>query len=491
MTATDAFLKISIYRSIVQSLPVTASGLGTVLLAGLTGVILTQPSRQDDGPPASLSRISGAFSLMQSFHGDSKRPVPKLWNQRLGLLRAGNLWKQQGRSIWWQGWSEDGDAYLILPDQLLGTDTKNLRKHQVSGLTLLGSDELHRQQLIQRLERQSELPAQPKSLQKRCMQQLAQVPAVFWTSDALAAISGTTAPLLQQGSHGCLALRLHGNTLHWGGVVGNRSITLAASQPKQGWNFSVSDRQKPPDFDNASLLEVHGARVDLILGTLLSRQIIQEPLESQYGVNQAIRSRLALSPFSLRLQQQTKGAYRAGLQFQAPLPGGADAWTSVFDRVSSRLEERGFQRSTPKPSPSQTPTSKQDKDKKTDAVIWKDQRGGQNKIVGGWRWLQKPGTLPLLSAGLASLPDTKPFYQTLPAATDSALKLHARPRNLVALGLMNGAWPALLKQADSLHLQIKPAIVSANLKTSGQQAWWEISGQLVLSSAADPSEDSD
>ena len=111
--------------------------------------------------------------------------------------------------------------------------------------------------------------------------------------------------------------------------------------------------------------------------------------------------------------------------------------------------------------------------------------------MGGWRWLQKPGTLPLLSAGLASLPDTKPFYQTLPAAKDSALKLHARPRNLVALGLMNGAWPALLKQADSLHLQIKPAIVSANLKTSGQQAWWEISGQLVLSSAADPSEDSD
>ena len=175
------------------------------------------------------------------------------------------------------------------------------------------------------------------------------------------------------------------------------------------------------------------------------------------------------------------------------MPGGAAAWTTVFDRVSTRLEERGFQRSTPKPSPtpSQTPTSKQDKDKKTDAVIWTDQRGGQNKIVGGWRWLQKPGTLPLLSAGLASLPDTKPFYQTLPAAKDSALKLHARPRNLVALGLMNGAWPALLKQADSLHLQIKPAIVSANLKTSGQQAWWEIRGQLVLSSAADPSEDSD
>ena len=481
MTAAESLLKISTYRSLAQSLPITTLGLGTVLLSGLIGVILNQPSHQDDGTPASLSRISGAFSLIQSFHGDAKRPAPKLWNQRLGLVRAGNLWKRQGRSIWWQGWSEDGDAYLILPDQLLADDSKNLRKHQVLGLSLLGSDELHRQQLIQRLQRHSERPTQPTSLHSRCMQRLADAPAVFWTSDALAAISGTTAPLLQQGSHGCLALRLNGNTLHWGGYVGDRSIALAASQPKQGWKFSVSDRQKPSNFDQASLLEVHGARVDLILGMLLSRQIIQEPLESQYGVNQSTRSRLALSPFSLRLQQQTKGAYRAGLQFQAPLPGGAAAWATVLDRVSIRLEERGFQRSH----------SAKDKAKTADAVIWKDQRSGQDKVVGGWRWLQQPQKPPLLSAGLASLPDAKPFYQALPASSNAALKLNARPRNLMSLRLMNGAWPALLQKADSLHLQIKPAMSSPNLKASGQQAWWEISGQLVLSSAAESSDDSD
>ena len=481
MTAVDSLLKISTYRSLAQSLPVTTLGLGTFLLGGLIGVILNQSSRQDDGFPVSLSRVSGAFSLIQSFQGDPKRPVPKLWNQRLGLVRAGNLWKRQGRSIWWQGWSEDGDAYLILPDQLLAADTKNLRKHQVLGLTLLGSDELHRQQLIQRLQRQSERPAQPTSLQRRCMQRLAEAPAVFWTSDALAAISGTTAPLLQQGSHGCLALRLKGNTLRWGGYVGDRSIALAASQPKQGWNFSVSDRQKPPNFDQASLLEVHGAHVDLILGTLLSRQIIQAPLESQYGVNQSTRSRLAISPFSLRLQEQAKGAYRAGLQFQAPLPGGPAAWASVLDRVSSRLEERGFQRSTPA----------QDTTKKADVVIWKDQREGQNKVVGGWLWLHQPKIPPLLSAGLASFPETKPFYQVLPVSSFATLKLNARPRNLVNLGLMNGSWPALLKQADSLHLQIKPAMTFPNLKASGQQAWWEISGQLVISSEADSSDDSD
>ena len=481
MTATDSLLKISTYRSIAQSLPITSLGLGTVLLSGLIGVILNQPSRHDDGTPASLSRLSGAFSLIQSFHGDSNRPAPKLWNQRLGLIRAGNLWKRQGRSIWWQGWSEDGDAYLILPDQLLAADTKNLRKHQVLGLTILGSDELHRQQLIQRLQRQQELPAQPTSLQRRCMQRLAKAPAVFWTSDALAAISGTTAPLLQQGSHGCLALRLKGNKLHWGGVVGDRSIALAASQPKQGWNIATSGRHRPPDFDKTSLLEVHGARVDLILGTLLSRQIIQEPLESQYGVNESIRSRLSLSPFSLRLQQQQKGAYRAGLQFQAPLPGGAATWASVLARVSKRLEERGFQRSNPA----------QNSAKKSDAVIWKDVREGQKKIVGGWRWVSQPKEAALLSAGLAILPDTKSFYQQLPASKLSALMLNARPRNLVSLGLMNGSWPALLKQADSIHLQIKPVMASPNLKASGQKPWWEINGQLVLSSAAESSDDSD
>ena len=481
MTAAESLLKISTYRSLAQSLPLTTLGLGTVLLSGLIGVILNQPSHQDDGTPASLSRVSGAFSLIQSFHGDAKRPAPKLWNQRLGLVRAGNLWKRQGRSIWWQGWSEDGDAYLILPDQLLADDSKNLRKHQVLGLSLLGSDELHRQQLIQRLQRHSERPTQPTSLHSRCMQRLADAPAVFWTSDALAAISGTTAPLLQQGSHGCLALRLNGNTLHWGGYVGDRSIALAASQPKQGWKFSVSARQKPSNFDQASLLEVHGARVDLILGMLLSRQIIQEPLESQYGVNQSTRSRLALSPFSLRLQQQTKGPYRAGLQFQAPLPGGSAAWATVLDQVSNRLEERGFQRSTPA----------QDKANPADAVIWNDQRDGQSKVVGGWRWLQESQKAPLFSAGLASLPDTKPFYQVLPLSSPAALKLNARPRNLEILGLMNGSWPALLKQADSLHLQVKPAIPSPNPKASGQQAWWEMSGQLVISSAPDSSGDTD
>jgi hypothetical protein len=226
---------------------------------------------------------------------------------------------------------------------------------------------------------------------------------------------------------------------------------------------------------------VHGARVDLILGTLLSRQIIQEPLEDQYGVNQSIRSRLALAPFSLRLKQQAKGAYRAGLQFQAPLPGGAAAWASVLDRVSNRLEERGFERINPA----------DDKAKKSDAVIWKDKREGQNKSVGGWLWLRHTKKPMILSAGLASLPDTKQFYQALPSSTLSALKLNARPRHLVSLGLMNGSWPALVKQADSLHLQIKPAINSSNLRASGQQAWWEISGQLVLSSAAESSDDSD
>ena len=64
MTAADSLLKISTYRSIAQSLPVTTLGLGTVLLGGLIGVGLNQPLNQDDGPEASLGRVSGALSLM-------------------------------------------------------------------------------------------------------------------------------------------------------------------------------------------------------------------------------------------------------------------------------------------------------------------------------------------------------------------------------------------------------------------------------------------
>jgi hypothetical protein len=149
--------------------------------------------------------------------------------------------------------------------------------------------------------------------------------------------------------------------------------------------------------------------------------------------------------------------------------------------VSNHLEERGFQPFKPA----------EDKVEKFDAVIWKDKREGLNKIVGGWLWLQHTKKPMILSAGLASLPDTKRFYQALSSSTLSTLKLNARPRHLVSLGLMSGSWPALVKEADSLHLEIKPAINSSNLRASGQQAWWEISGQLVLSSAAESSDDSD
>ena len=481
MTATDSLFKISTYRSTFQSLPITVLGLGTLLLSGLFGILINAPPHQADGTPAALSRVSGAFSLIQAFYGDSVRPAPQLWNQRLGLARAANLWKLQGRSVWWQGWSEDGDAYLILPDHLLEDDSTNLRKHQVLGLSILGSDELHRQQLIQRLEQPSELPAQATSLHSRCMQRLAEAPAVFWTGDALAAISGTLAPLLQQSSHGCLALRLKGNQLHWGGVVGDRSIALAAAQPQKGWVISASNRSVTADFDQASLLEIHGARLDLMLGTLLNRQIIQEPLEDLYGVDQSIRAKLSSSPFSLRLQERTEGVYQAGLQLQVPLPGGATIWGSVLNRLSDRLEERGLRQQK----------IVQSNNKEQNTVIWKDVQDGKNRIVGGWRWLQQENKPDLLSAGLAMLPDQNRFDKQLPESEPSVLLLHARPKTLSSMELMNGSWPLLLKKANSMSVQIKPAVAFSESKARGKQTWWEVSGQLVVASEAEGSEDSE
>ena len=47
----------------------------------------------------------------------------------------------------------------------------------VLSLVIIGSDELHRQQFIQRL-RQPEVPAEPHSLQERCMQHLTKGPGV-------------------------------------------------------------------------------------------------------------------------------------------------------------------------------------------------------------------------------------------------------------------------------------------------------------------------
>ena len=276
------------YRNQLLRSTATFTGISLLVAAGLIGLQQTKSRLHwaDDSSASSLAQLSGALSLVQSFRADPNRAVPSLWADRLGVQPANDLWRRYGRSIWWQGWSQDGDAYLLLASSTFPLEIQGLQRQRVGSIEVLASDALHRQQLLQRLKTNqvSKPNVHRESLWGSCLQALSEGPGVIWNADALATLSGTLAPLLQQGREGCVQLRIQANQLLWQGVIGRRplsSLTLRSSVSPPG-SVQAPSNQASSDL---TLLQVDGDRVDLILGTLLSRQIIQAPLEEHYGIN--------------------------------------------------------------------------------------------------------------------------------------------------------------------------------------------------------------
>ena len=426
----------------------------------------------DRSSAGSLAQMSGALTLVQSFRGDPDRNVPSLWTERLGVQPATDLWRRYGRSIWWQAWSGDGDAYLILPAFTLPAGIQGLQRQRVGSLEVLASDALHRKQLLQRLpsSEASSISIGNNSLFMSCLQTLAGVPAVFWTADALATISGTLAPLLQQGREGCVRLQLQSDRLFWDGVVGERPLSSAT----QRMSIVTADADNPgsdKQFSNPTLLQIDGRRLDLILGTLLSRQIIQAPLEEHYGINGSMRSTIADQPFALRLRSRESGAYKAGLQIQLPLKGPPQQWLAMLEAVSDRLQSRGFQQAPQAGSSAESQSS----------TLWQRQDDDGYTIVGGWQIINglqnNAQQTSVLSIGFGMEPDSKSFLDFDLSQTSSALGISGNPRQLVQLGLLGGLWPKPVQQATGLTMAVNP------LSRSGAgNSWWRINGALTLRS---------
>ena len=338
-------------------------------------------------------------------------------------------------------------------------------------MEVLASDALHRQQLLQRLKTNQVSTTKVKtgSLWGSCLQALSEAPGVIWNADALASLSGTLAPLLQQGREGCVQLRLQANQLLWEGVIGRRplsSLTQRSSLLSSGLIEASSTHTPSSDL---TLLQVDGDRVDLILGTLLSRQIIQAPLEEHYGINGAMRSKIADLPFSLRLQRRASGAYKAGLQVQLPLTGSRQQWTSILNAVSDRLASRGFQKlQEDQVSP----------DRKT-PTLWQRRDDRDPTTVGGWLIIQGQKS-PVLSVGFGTEPAVQPFLSTLLPQKRFSLRVTGDPKGLTQLGLLGGLWPKPVQRASSLNLEMKPLKISAGSQLA-RQSWWRVNGSLTLS----------
>ena len=470
------------YTVLLMRSSATTAGIALLLGSGFLGLQLTSSryNQAENSATASLAQLSSALTLVQSFRGDPSRSAPSLWTERLGVKPAADLWKRYGRSMWWQAWSQDGDAYLILPALRLETGIRGLQRRRVGSMEVLASDALHRKQLIQRLQtgQASKVSVRKDTLLGSCLQRLVEGPGVYWSADALASISGTLAPLLQQGREGCVRLQLQSDRLSWDGVMGNRPLASATQRMPNvmvGSDNPGSSQQSPSqqasnqNSTTHTVLQINGRRLDLILGTLLSRQIIQAPLEEHYGINRSMRSRISDLPFSLRLQGRESGAYKAGLQIQLPLADQPQQWQSILEAVSDRLQSGGFQQLQSVSSSSESGES----------VLWQSLDDSEPTTVGGWRIINseqnngQPTTV--LSIGFGIEPDSGIFLAPSLNQKSSVLRITADPQQMTQLGLLTGLWPKPIRQAKALTMGLSP------LSGSGtRDAWWRVSGGLTL-----------
>lgn len=447
-------------------LPVTA-----LTIALLIAVPALQLRRYPRTKAAGLERLLAASALIQSFAAAQDRPAPGLWNERLGASQARQLWDRQ-RGLWWQFWGQHGDggAYLALPARAFGVGVSAPLPPNaltVDDLVVIAPDPLSRQLLQEQLQRSLRAP---QGLNQRCVERLRGSLAVAWTNTSLARIAGPLAPLLQQFQQGCLVLGSDVRGLTWQGEASAvpEPSGSAATPPASLVSAPL------PALPAPQLLEVRGARLDLLLRALLDRQIIREPLAERYGLTATLLERLQSTPFLLRLTEQPRGPFQASLALHLVVGSETKPWAGWLAPLRQALAGQGLrelegqgikekgqeppQDSTQQPLPEST---------------WAREDG---TVVGGWRWIPRAaGATTELVFFLGSDP---PVAGSLASAASAGLRLRARPAALAALSLLPAQMPVVVLQAEQLDLISVPA--GGGAKTSS--LWW-LRGDLQLPAA--------
>lgn len=441
-------------------LPNTAALVAALLLLP-SAALLIWPRPQAVG----LGRILAQAQLMQSFAASPGRPLPGLWQQRLGASAA-PLWARQV-GVWWQFWGAHGDAgaYLVLPASNLG-DRKGprwpLQPLVVDDLAVFAADPLSRQWLADRLRT---ISRPPRGLEQRCLQQLRRPQTVVWSAGGLGALAGPVAPLLQRLQQGCLTLDLSGHALGFSGEAASSSGVLGTSAGQR--LPALSERPLPQGL----LLELSGPSLDVLLQGLLARQLVREPLAARYGIAEPQLALLRRVPFVLRLREQSRGAFQASLDLElAPSERDRQAWAAVLRGLRDPLQQQGLQEPPPRLQSSAARLGTQ----LLPAASWTNDRGD---VVGGWFWraptlAQTGAATPRLVLFLGPSPQLG-LPEPQPNESDqAALRLRARPADLQRLGLFPQGFPQLIRQASGLEL----------LAGDGaQQPLSRLTGRLLLS----------
>ena len=447
-------------KSLLRANPCSVGAASLLTALAVTGLSLSsggQANRELKG----LQRLASSLQLFQAFRADTSQPPPLLWKRRLGVKPAEQIWQRLGRGVWWQGWSVDGQAYLVLPSTLITAEEQaRAVGHELDGVVVISADALNRQHLRDKLASTEGSAVALSPLLSSCLQRLSQGPAVMWRPEVLARFGGASAPLLQSAGHGCLSLRINSGQLQWQGWVGSRDLGAAPPELKPSDKGFLDANQKSPDrsLQSPALLMLEGEQLGLLLSALANREIIRRPLEQNYALGAVERTKLLQAPFRLRLLPQPQGAFKAGLQLQLWPQTERKGINRSLEALRGRLTDQGLVATG------------------GDGVIWRES-GGLDPVVGGWRWLQPQSSRPVISLGLGVSPSPQPLprWGETSRQSDVLLELRARPADLVSRGLLDGQWPKVVRIAQTLSLRM---VKLGSARESSP--WAEISGQLEL-----------
>jgi len=422
--------------------PLQATSLVTaVLLLAPAAGLLWLPRPQAEG----LERLLPQTSLLQSFPSAPQRPVPVLWQQRLGPRDAQRLWREQ-RGIWWQFWGSDGDggAFLAFARPRQGASLP-VGVLAVDQLAVVAPDPLSRRQLQNQLAAASR---QRLGLERRCLERLQQGQAVYWSPIGLARLTGPLAPLLQQGRQGCLSLTASGRQVLDGlGLEGEAAATAGVLGPAPA--RSTQTPTAPVQLPSGVLLELSGPSLAPLLDSLLARQLIREPLAARYGLGASQTKLLTSVPFRLRLRSIARGPFQAALDLQLAVGRDRRPWAVLLRDLRQGLLNQNLQEA---PAQLGGATAGPRSQTLPAARFLRD----DGAVLGGWRWQSSRTGEPQLHLFLGPAP--APATAAVPAsAMGSTLQLVMRPAALNRLGLMPAGLPQLVRAADQLVLSLSPA----------------------------------
>jgi len=398
----------------LKDLPLRVTALTTAsLLVVPAALLLLLPRKLASG----LDRLTPDAALLQSFAARPAQPPPALWQQRLGPQEAERHWRLQ-RRFWWQFWGPHGDAGAYLVFSANASEPLPATGLRVDDLIVVAPSPLARQLLQDQLKLRRR---PPRGLDHRCSQDLLQREAVHWNPAALAQMLGPLAPLAMTLQQGCLVLRSEGSALVWQGEADSSPDAMQAAPDRLG--IPALGAPPPP----SQLLELRGARMELLLRGLLSTALLRNTLAERYGLGSEQVRRLQAAPFALRLAAQPKGPYRAGLQLLVRLHGDRELWDRWLQDLSRTLESQGLSRSQPAAAVS----------------LWNREDG---EAIGGWRWLRADQLLLFLGPS-----PTQALPLEAPAGADWQLLI--QPSLLEAQQLLPPGLPLVVRRSAQLVLQ--------------------------------------